>query len=91
MSTRSYRYLLARTVDYRRILKLGLILRIVSIFAVFFSSLTACLLGRPSLELCKTLVMLRDVNISGKICLGDIPVIMHMLQFWRVSFRIIPT
>ncbi|XKL67033.1 hypothetical protein PGB90_010453 [Kerria lacca] len=47
----------------------------------------ACLLGRPSLELCKTLVMLRDVNISGKINLGDIPVLMHMLQFWRIAFQ----
>ncbi len=52
-----------------------------------FYVLTACLLGRPSLELCKSLVMLRDINISGKIGLGDIPVLMHMLQFWRVSFR----
>lgn len=28
--------------------------------------------------------MLRDVNISGKIGLGDIPILLHMLQFWRV-------
>lgn len=29
--------------------------------------------------------MLRDFNISGRINLLDIPVLMHMLQFWRVS------
>jgi hypothetical protein len=39
---------------------------------------------KPSLELCKSLIMLRDFNISGRINLMDIPVLMHMLQFWRV-------
>jgi hypothetical protein len=28
--------------------------------------------------------MLRDYNISGRINVVDIPVLMHMLQFWRV-------
>jgi hypothetical protein len=40
---------------------------------------------KPSLELCKSLIMLRDYNISGRISVVDIPVLMHMLQFWRVS------
>jgi hypothetical protein len=40
---------------------------------------------KPSLELCKSLIMLRDYNISGRIGVVDIPVLMHMLQFWRVS------
>lgn len=39
---------------------------------------------KPSLELCKSLIMLRDYNISGRINVVDIPVLMHMLQFWRV-------
>lgn len=40
---------------------------------------------KPSLELCKSLIMLRDFNISGKINIMDIPMLMSMLQFWRVS------
>lgn len=39
---------------------------------------------KPSLELCKSLIMLRDINISGRINMLDIPVLMHMLQFWKV-------
>lgn len=45
---------------------------------------SAYLLEKPSLELCKSLIMLRDFNISGRINVLDIPVLMHMLQFWRV-------
>lgn len=41
---------------------------------------------KPSLELCKSLIMLKDYNISGRINLIDIPALIHMLQFWRVSF-----
>lgn len=44
----------------------------------------AYLAEKPSLELCKSLIMLRDVNISGRINMLDIPVLMHMLQFWKV-------
>jgi hypothetical protein len=43
---------------------------------------------KPSLELCKSLIMLRDYNISGRIGVVDIPVLMHMLQFWRVSLSL---
>ncbi|XP_057379033.1 calpain-9-like isoform X1 [Daphnia carinata] len=40
----------------------------------------------PSLELCKSLIMLRDFNISGKINLIDVPALLHTLHFWRVAF-----
>ena len=43
------------------------------------------LLEKPSLELCKSLVMLRDYNISGRVNLMEIPLLLHLLQFWRVS------
>jgi hypothetical protein len=43
------------------------------------------LLERPSLELCKSLVMLRDYNISGRVNLMEIPLLLHLLHFWRVS------
>lgn len=42
---------------------------------------------KPSLELCKSLIMLRDYNISGRINILDIPVLMHTLQFWRVGLK----
>ena len=42
---------------------------------------------KPSLELCKSLIMLRDYNISGRLNLMDIPVLMRMLQFWRVLLK----
>ena len=41
----------------------------------------------PSLELCKSLIMLRDFNISGKINLIDVPALIHTLHFWRVRFH----
>ena len=47
----------------------------------------AYLLEKPSLELCKSLVMLRDYNISGRLNLMEIPVLLHMLHFWRVRFQ----
>jgi len=46
----------------------------------------AYLLEKPSLELCRHLVMLRDYNISGRINLMEIPVLLHMLHFWKNSF-----
>nr|CAD7441358.1 unnamed protein product [Timema bartmani] len=48
---------------------------------------TSYLSDKPSLELCKSLIMLRDYNISGRINLMDIPVLMHMLHFWRIAFQ----
>lgn len=44
----------------------------------------------PSLELCKSLIMLRDFNISGKINLVDVPALLHTLHFWRVRLIIDP-
>jgi hypothetical protein len=43
----------------------------------------------PSLELCKSLIMLRDFNISGKINLIDVPALLHTLHFWRVRNNIL--
>ena len=45
----------------------------------------AYLIEKPSLELCRHLVMLRDYNISGRINLMEIPVLLHMLHFWKVT------
>ncbi|XP_023330872.1 calpain-9 [Eurytemora carolleeae] len=46
----------------------------------------AYLIEKPSLELCRHLVMLRDYNISGRINLMEIPVLLHMLHFWKAAF-----
>ncbi|KAL1497954.1 hypothetical protein ABEB36_008833 [Hypothenemus hampei] len=45
------------------------------------------LCDKPSLELCKSLIMLKDYNISGRINLIDIPNLIHLLQFWRLAFQ----
>ncbi|XP_072398094.1 calpain-9-like isoform X1 [Diabrotica undecimpunctata] len=42
---------------------------------------------KPSLELCKSLIMLRDFNISGKINLADLPTLLQVLQHWRLAFQ----
>jgi len=47
-------------------------------------SMPVLMAEKPSLELCKSLIMLRDYNISGKINLIDVPALMHTLHFWRV-------
>ncbi|XP_066137675.1 calpain-9-like isoform X1 [Euwallacea fornicatus] len=45
------------------------------------------LCDKPSLELCKSLIMLKDYNISGRINIIDIPALIHLLQFWRLAFQ----
>ena len=47
------------------------------------------LVEKPSLELCKSLVMLRDYNISGRVNLMEIPLILHLLHFWRLRYVMI--
>uniref|UniRef100_A0A8D8Q5N7 Calpain-1 catalytic subunit n=2 Tax=Cacopsylla melanoneura TaxID=428564 RepID=A0A8D8Q5N7_9HEMI len=47
----------------------------------------AYLLEKPTLDMCKSLIMLRDTSICGRLNLLDIPLIMHMLQFWRIAFQ----
>jgi len=49
-------------------------------------SVPAILSEKPSLELCKSLIMLRDYNISGKINLIDVPALLQTLHYWRVAF-----
>ncbi|XP_071546389.1 calpain-9-like [Panulirus ornatus] len=41
---------------------------------------------KPSLELVKSLIMLRDFNISGRVALSDVPGLLIMLQFWKTAF-----
>jgi len=57
-----------------------------SIGSPFCCSTPVLLAEKPSLELCKSLIMLRDYNISGKINLIDVPALMHTLHFWRIAF-----
>ena len=53
-------------------------------------SMPVLMAEKPSLELCKSLIMLRDYNISGKINLFDVPALMHTLHFWRVRTKCRP-
>ena len=39
-----------------------------------------------SYELCKSLIMLRDTHISGKINVSVVPLVIHLVQYWRVSW-----
>ncbi|KAG0414122.1 hypothetical protein HPB47_008729, partial [Ixodes persulcatus] len=47
---------------------------------------TQLLLEKPTLELCRHLVMLKDPVINGKISIKDVPLILGMLHFWRNVF-----
>lgn len=47
---------------------------------------TQLLLEKPTLELCRHLVMLKDPVINGKISIKDVPLILGMLHFWRSVF-----
>jgi len=40
--------------------------------------------AKPSLELCKSIIMLRDSNISGRLSMKDLPALLNMLLFWKV-------
>ncbi|XP_042882678.1 calpain-11-like isoform X2 [Penaeus japonicus] len=44
------------------------------------------LVEKPTLELVKSVIMLRDFNISGRVALADVPGLLLMLQFWRTAF-----
>ncbi|XP_022243854.1 calpain-A-like, partial [Limulus polyphemus] len=60
--------------------------------AMLLKILRACwrplhiLAEKPSLDLCRHLVMLRDPHISGKIAFKEIPGLLYTLQFWRAVF-----
>jgi len=41
---------------------------------------------KPSLELCKSIIMLRDSNISGRLGMKDLPALLNMLLFWKAAF-----
>ncbi|XP_075234910.1 calpain-1 catalytic subunit-like [Lycorma delicatula] len=60
---------------------------VIQLQKILKSHWKAYLMEKPSLELCKSLIMLRDINISGRINILDIPVLMHMLHFWRIAFE----
>ncbi|XP_063872789.1 calpain-9-like isoform X1 [Scylla paramamosain] len=44
------------------------------------------LVEKPTLELVKSVIMLRDYNISGRVALVDLPGLLLMLQFWKTAF-----
>uniref|UniRef100_T1JFC5 Calpain catalytic domain-containing protein n=1 Tax=Strigamia maritima TaxID=126957 RepID=T1JFC5_STRMM len=44
------------------------------------------LLGKPNLEICKSLLMLRDTQICGRIQLEDVAKLLCILYFWQNAF-----
>ena len=45
------------------------------------------LYDKPSLELCRCLIMLKDATISGKLTVKEsLPSLLNMLHFWRTIF-----
>lgn len=44
------------------------------------------LVEKPSLELCRNLIMLRDPMITGKMRKSDLPGLFYTLQYWRNVF-----
>ncbi|XP_065568283.1 calpain-11-like isoform X2 [Artemia franciscana] len=42
--------------------------------------------GRPSFEICKNLIMLRDYTISGRLTILDVPGVLHLLELWKSAF-----
>ncbi|ODM96584.1 Calpain-B, partial [Orchesella cincta] len=42
---------------------------------------------KPTLELSKSLIMLRDSNISGRLAMKDMPALLNMLLFWKAAFH----
>ncbi|CAG0918939.1 unnamed protein product [Notodromas monacha] len=57
-----------------------------ALMKIFKSHWKTFLLEKPNLELCKSLIMLRDYNISGRVMLKDIPPLLQTLQYWRAAF-----
>jgi len=43
--------------------------------------------AKPTLELSKSLIMLRDSNISGRLAIKDLPALLNMLHFWKAAFH----
>ncbi|KAJ8712015.1 hypothetical protein PYW07_004857 [Mythimna separata] len=45
-----------------------------------------CLCARPSLELCRALVPLRDAALSGAMRASELPALLALLAYWRAAF-----
>ena len=56
-------------------------------FRFFFCTALNILYDKPSLELCRCLIMLKDSTITGKISVKEsLPSLLNMLHFWRTIF-----
>lgn len=41
-------------------------------------------IGGPSLDLCRSLLALRDPGLGGRLSLDYVPVLINLLKFWKV-------
>lgn len=46
----------------------------------------SCLCARPSLELCRALVALRDAALSGCMSARELPALLALLSYWRAAW-----
>lgn len=42
-------------------------------------------IGGPSLDLCRSLLALRDPGLGGRLSLENVPALLSLLKFWKVS------
>ncbi|GAB6027545.1 hypothetical protein CHUAL_001790 [Chamberlinius hualienensis] len=55
------------------------------IFRLYWKTLLS-LSEKPTLELCRSLVMLRDISITGRISLSDVPGLMRTTHLWQSAY-----
>lgn len=41
-------------------------------------------IGAPSLDLCRSLLALRDPSLGGRLSIENVPAIISLLKFWKV-------
>lgn len=46
-------------------------------------------IGGPSLDLCRSLLALRDPGLGGRLSLDYVPIVINLLKFWKVCLSIL--
>lgn len=46
-------------------------------------------IGGPSLDLCRSLLALRDPGLGGRLSLDYVPIVINLLKFWKVCLSVL--
>lgn len=46
-------------------------------------------MGGPSLDLCRSLLALRDPGLGGRLTLDYVPTLINLLKFWKVRMKVV--